>query len=126
MNQLQESRTAIRVAVLRAAHQVLDAEPKILVDPISIRLVPEACEGALRADVQRLQQAPARSLRANFVLRSRFAEDRLEEAVRRDVTQYVVLGAGLDTLAYRQPNWAHRLTIVKIDHHASQQFKIAR
>ena len=126
MNQLQESRTAIRVAVLRAAHQVLDAEPKILVDPISIRLVPEACEGALRADVQRLQQAPARSLRANFVLRSRFAEDRLEEAVRRGVTQYVVLGAGLDTLAYRQPNWAHRLTIVEIDHPASQQFKIAR
>jgi len=126
MNQLQESRTAIRVAVLRAAHQVLDGEPKILVDPISIGLVPEAAEPALRADAQRLQQAPTRSLRANFVLRSRFAEDRLEEAARRGVTQYVVLGAGLDTLAYRQPSWAHRLTIVEIDHPASQQFKIAR
>lgn len=126
MNQLQESRTAIRVAVLRAAHQVLDGEPKILVDPISIGLVPEAAEPALRAEAQRLQQAPTRSLRANFVLRSRFAEDRLEEAARRGVTQYVVLGAGLDTLAYRQPSWARRLTIVEIDHPASQQFKIAR
>jgi len=125
MDQLHASRTAIRVAVLRAAHQLLDGAPKILVDPVGIGLVPEASERAVRADAQRLQQPPIRRLRASFVLRSRFAEDCLEEAVRRGITQYVVLGAGLDTFAYRQPDWARRLTIVEIDHPASQQFKIA-
>jgi methyltransferase (TIGR00027 family) len=125
MDELQASRTAIGVAVLRAAHQLFDAEPKILVDPIAIGLVPEASEMALRADAQRLQQPFMRQMRANFVLRSRFAEDRLEAAARRGVTQYVVLGAGLDTFAYRQPTWARHLTILEIDHPASQQFKIA-
>lgn len=125
MDELQASLTAIRVAVLRAAHQLLDGEPKILVDPIGIGLVPEASEAALRADAHKLQRPSVRGSRANKVLRSRYAEDRLEEAVRRGVTQYVLLGAGLDTFAYRQPLWADRLTIVEIDHPASQKFKIA-
>jgi methyltransferase (TIGR00027 family) len=125
MSDLQASRSAIRVAVLRAAHQLLDGEPKILADPIGVGLVSEASEAALRANAQAFQQPFVRRLRANYVLRSRFAEDRLKEAVQRGVTQYVVLGAGLDTFAYRQPHWAHRLTIVEVDHPASQQFKIA-
>ena len=47
------------------------------------------------------------------------------QAARRGITQYVVVGAGLDTFAFRQPDWARRLKIVEIDHPASQQFKIA-
>jgi methyltransferase (TIGR00027 family) len=125
MREPQASRTAVGVAVLRAAHQFLDAEPKILVDPIAVGLIPEASEAALRAAVQHLQQPHMRRMRANFVLRSRFTEDRLEAASRRGVTQYVVLGAGLDTFAFRQPSWARQLTILEIDHPASQQFKIA-
>jgi len=55
----------------------------------------------------------------------RFTEDRLEEAVRRGIAQYVVLGAGLDTFGYRQPKWARNQLIIEIDHPASQRFKIA-
>jgi methyltransferase (TIGR00027 family) len=125
MGEHQASRSAIRVAVLRAAHQILDGEPKILADSIGIGLVPEASEAALRADSPRLERPTIRRLRANMVLRSRWAEDRLAVAVRAGVTQYIVLGAGLDTFAYRQPPWARRLTIIEADHPASQEFKIA-
>ncbi len=119
------SQTAIRVAALRAAHQILNGEPKILLDPVSVGLFPQATESAIRADAERLMQAPMRRIRANFVLRSRFAEDRLAEAVARGLTQYLLLGAGLDTFAYRQPDWAQALQIVEIDHPASQAFKLA-
>jgi methyltransferase (TIGR00027 family) len=119
------SKTAITTAVNRAAHQVFDDEPKILDDPISVGLVPEASESALRADALRFQEPKVRRLRANFVLRSRFAEDQLEKAANGGATQYVILGAGLDTFAYRQPHWSRALTIVEIDHPASQRFKMS-
>jgi methyltransferase (TIGR00027 family) len=119
----QASKTAITAAVNRAAHQVFDGEPKVLDDPISLALVPEAGEPALRADALRFQEPKVRRLRANLVLRSRFTEDQLQKAAKGGVTQYVILGAGLDTFAYRQPHWSRALTIVEIDHPASQQFK---
>jgi methyltransferase (TIGR00027 family) len=119
------SKTATSAAVHRAAHQVFDAEPKILDDPIAVGLVPETVESVLRLDGANFHQPNERRLRANFVLRSRFAEDQLANAAKRGVIQYVVLGAGLDTFAYRQPDWAHQLAIVEIDHPASQHFKIA-
>ena len=125
MDKPNASQTAIRVATLRAAHQILDGEPKILVDPISVGFFAQASETAIRADAARLMAAPMRRIRANFVLRSRFAEDHLAEAVARGVDQYLILGAGLDTFSYRQPSWARSLHIVEIDHPASQAFKLA-
>lgn len=62
-------------------------------------------------------------LRSHVVLRSRFAEDRLETAVARGIRQYVMLGAGGDTFAYRQPSWARELHIVEVDQSASQAEK---
>jgi methyltransferase (TIGR00027 family) len=119
------SKTAVTAAVNRAAHQVFDGKPKILDDPISVGLVPEAAESALRADALRFREPKLRRLRANLVLRSRFTEDQLQKAAKGGVTQYVILGAGLDTFAYRQPRWSRALTIVEVDHPASQQFKIS-
>src|SRR5262249_37639107 len=58
-----------------------------------------------------------------FVLRSRFAEDQLAEAVKAGVGQYVLLGAGLDPFAYRQPAWATTLRIIEVDQPASHAFK---
>ena len=60
-----------------------------------------------------------------MVLRSRFAEDRLAAAVGRGVTQYVILGAGFDTFAVRQPAWARNLRILEVDHAGTQQLKRA-
>ena len=60
------------------------------------------------------------------MLRSRYAEDRLAEAVRRGIKQYVLLGAGLDTFAYRQSEWAASLQIFEVDQPASQAEKKQR
>jgi methyltransferase (TIGR00027 family) len=113
------SRTAIRAAVLRAAHQLLDDDPKILVDPVAVRLVREL----LPVDGGELQSASLKRLRAALVLRSRYAEDVLAEASRRGMRQYVILGAGLDTFAYRQPPWARALAVFEADHPATQTWK---
>ena len=121
----EASRTALGVAALRAAHRVLDAEPWILDDPIAIRLLdPAALPKAM--DEARLQHPAARALRAHVLLRSRVAEERLEAACAEGVAQCVVLGAGLDTFAYRQPTWASVLRIFEVDHPRSQENKRAR
>ncbi len=59
----------------------------------------------------------------HVVVRSRFAEDCLEAAFERGVRQYVILGAGLDTFAWRQPAWASGLRIFEVDQAGSQQDK---
>jgi methyltransferase (TIGR00027 family) len=120
------SRTALGVAALRATHQLFDDEPKILADPISGRLVGPAALETLRGQLTELAGEARRSLRAQVLLRSRFAEDRLADAVRRGVRQAVVLGAGLDTFAYRQPDWAGALRLFEVDHPASQADKRRR
>jgi methyltransferase (TIGR00027 family) len=124
MEQLRASRTAMRVSLQRAAHQVLDDEPRVFTDPVAVGLFPEATEAAIRGRADQFLEPSRRRIRANFVLRSRHAEDCLAEAIARGFRQYVVLGAGLDTFAYRQPVWAYNIQIVEIDQPASQSFKI--
>lgn len=120
------SRTAERVAALRAAHPLLDRPPYLLDDPVAIALLDPAAVSLLRSTPERLETPGARTLRSHVLLRSRVAEDRLREATARGVRQYVVLGAGFDTFAYRQPEWAHALTITEIDQPATQSVKLAR
>lgn len=118
----EASGTAVGVAALRAAHQLIDGEPKILDDPVSPRLFyPEVLDG-LRADA-RLREPRARALRSHVVVRSRYAEDRFRDAAARGVRQHVSLGAGLDTFACRQPEWARGAVFFEVDHPASQQHK---
>ena len=64
--------------------------------------------------------------RAAVVLRSRYAEDLLAQAVDRGTTQFVILGAGLDTFAFRQPTFARKLQIYEVDHPATQAWKHQR
>jgi len=120
------SRTAVGVAASRAAHQMLDGEPKILDDPIAARLIDASDRRLIATNPPGLQEPGARRLRAHVLLRSRHAEDRLRAAARRGVGQCVILGAGLDTFAYRQPNWARRLRIFEVDHPSTQADKRAR
>jgi len=117
------SRTALGVAALRAVHQLIDGEPKILDDPIAALLLDDDDGRQLLARVRELDVV---AMRSHVVLRSRFAEERLAEAMRRGVRQCVVLGAGFDTFAYRQPDWARRLRIHEVDHLATQTEKRRR
>jgi methyltransferase (TIGR00027 family) len=117
------STTALGVAWLRAAHQILDDEPRVLVDPVVVPLLGPRAETHVRAREAAYRTPGLSALRAHVVLRSRFTEDRLQRAVERGVRQYVLLGAGFDTFAYRQPEWARVLRIIEVDQPASQQAK---
>jgi len=58
--------------------------------------------------------------------RSRYTEDSLEQAIREGVRQYLILGAGLDTFAYRRPDLSDRLQVLELDHPATQAIKRER
>jgi methyltransferase (TIGR00027 family) len=112
------SKTALRVAIRRAAHQLME-QPRILNDPIAVRLLGP---GYAR-DMERASHRVARDFRAFMAARSRYAEDRLADAVANGVAQYVILGAGLDTFAYRNP--FPSLRVFEVDFPATQEWKRA-
>jgi methyltransferase (TIGR00027 family) len=125
MRDARPSATAYRVAIRRAAHQVLD-NPKVLDDPIALRIVGREAAGPLRDGSDDQQGRFARAVRAFMVARSRYAEDELALAIARGATQYVILGAGLDTFAYRNPYAAGALRVFEVDHPATQEWKRGR
>lgn len=117
----QFSRTALGAAGRRAAHQVLEGG-RVFADPLALRILGPDADGAVaeaRAD-------PAlRGLRLYVAVRSRFAEDAAKRAIARGVRQIVVLGAGLDTFAYRvEP--VEGLRVTEVDHPATQAEKRRR
>jgi methyltransferase (TIGR00027 family) len=118
------SRTALAVATLRAVHQVLD-DPLVLADPFALAILGPDRAAALRADPSAFDDPQARGLRGTVVVRSRFAEDELTRAVATGTRQYVVLGAGLDTFACRNPFVAQGLKVFEVDHPATQTWKRA-
>lgn len=123
---MSASRTALGVAVLRAAHQVLDAKPLILDDPVALPLLDPDTRAWVRGAPEELQSAPARGLRGHVVTRSRVAEDRLLTSLARGVTQYVILGAGYDTFAYRQSPATAHVRIFEVDQAGTQDDKRRR
>jgi methyltransferase (TIGR00027 family) len=126
---MQESRpssTANRVAMRRAAHQLLDDDPKVLNDPIAVQILSPKSRERLTDEPVFMPAAAARYMRAFMVARSRFAEDELARAIAHGATQYVVLGAGLDTFAYRHRYPESALRVFEVDHPATQAWKRER
>jgi methyltransferase (TIGR00027 family) len=123
MIEAQPSKTALRVALRRAAHQVHDAKPLVFDDPLAVRILgPEYAEEIKRTP-DSIKQPFSAGLRAFMVGRARLAEDTLAAAVRDlGVTQYLVLGAGLDTFACRNPY--SRVRVFEVDHPATQAWKL--
>ena len=120
----QPSRTAERVAIERAAHQVVDS-PLVLRDPLALRIIAADRAALLQAHPERHDLSPInRITRAIVVVRSRIAEDEIARAAAGGVTQYVILGAGLDTFAYR--NALPAVRVFEVDHAATQQRKHQR
>jgi methyltransferase (TIGR00027 family) len=118
------SRTALGVALRRAAHQLLD-HPKVFDDPLAVAIA--GGEDAVRAEIaEREYSTLAPFIRAFMAVRSRLAEDELAAAMARGVAQYVVLGAGLDTFAYRQRFASAELRVFEVDHPETQAWKRER
>ncbi len=115
------SRTALGAAAHRAVHQVLE-RGFIFADPLAVRILGVDADAAMR-DAE--NDPSQRRLRLFIAVRTRFAEDALTAAVDRGVRQLVVLGAGLDTCAYRSA-FGERLRIFEVDHPATQAWKRQR
>jgi len=122
MQQGQPSRTALGAARHRAAHQVLE-RGFIFSDPLALRILGADADAAVR-DAE--GDPDRRLLRLFIAVRTRFAEDALAAAMARGVRQLVVLGAGLDTYAYRSDAVERGLRIFEVDHPATQEWKRRR
>jgi methyltransferase (TIGR00027 family) len=123
MLEAKPSRTAMRVAMHRAAHQLFDSAPRVLDDPVAVPIIGAGALSRLQSDADQRDGFVPRALRAFMVARSRFAEDELLRAVARGTAQYVVLGAGLDTFAYRRPATAAHVRVFEVDHPSTQAWK---
>ncbi|MEV4152599.1 class I SAM-dependent methyltransferase [Nocardia salmonicida] len=121
------SRTALTTAYARAYHQIAD-RPLILTDPVAARLLgvtaDELTAWAQPTGDRRGVEVDDRARRLFFAARARFAEDRVAAAVAAGTRQVVVLGAGLDTFAYRNPH--PELRVFEVDHPATQAWKRER
>ncbi len=106
----QPGNTAVRTALWRALHVQVDARPYILEDEIGLQLVAPPHDWQHRPDMKFTKR-----LRASVIARARFIEDLIIEQSKRGITQYVILGAGLDTFAQRKPIIASKLQIYEID-----------
>jgi methyltransferase (TIGR00027 family) len=152
MKEDQASFTAMLVAYMRAYHAMHDT-PKIFDDFLAYHLIPEdkraLIEQYLSGWNEQLNDTEHAKLRsdhttssslmqiinniineqkwaAQLFSRSRYAEDTLEKAIKQGVKQYVILGAGMDTFAFRQPEMMKKLEVFEVDHPATQEFKLHR
>ncbi|WP_416531778.1 class I SAM-dependent methyltransferase [Streptomyces coelicoflavus] len=116
----QPDNTAVRTALWRAMHLQVDPPPHVIEDEIGLQLVAPGDDWRDRPDMD--PQATS-GFRAAIVARARFIEDLIAEQADRGVTQYVILGAGLDTFAQRKPELASRLRIFEIDQPGTQAWK---
>jgi methyltransferase (TIGR00027 family) len=118
------SQTALTAAAARAAHLIVDDEPAIFADDLATALLGERADefiGYHRAHGTHLVLSSAR---AQVVCRSRFTEAHLAACVRDGTTQYVILGAGLDSFAYRtDPAPGGPARVFEVDHPGTQDWK---
>ena len=147
MKENQASFTAMSVAYMRAYHSMHDT-PKIFDDFLAYDLIPEEKRALIEQHLieqyvtwdQQLNDTEntasiydriiiSESLMQainNVISRARYTEDTLEEAFRQGIKQYVILGAGMDTFAFRRPEMLEELEVFEVDHPATQKFKLNR
>ena len=115
--------SAVRVALWRALHVEVDASPHVIRDTIGLELVAPDDNWRSRPD---MDPEGTRGFRAGIVARARFVDDLVTEQAALGVTQYLILGAGLDTFAQRRPGIASRIRIFEIDQPETQAWKRQR
>ncbi len=140
MDEKKASMTAVVTAFIRAYHAADDG-PKVFDDFMARELftseerrqigsnlaqcLPVFEPGRAAADMSEAEALDAvmRHQMSTVLCRSRYAEESLDAAVASGATQYVILGAGMDTHAFRRPDLAGRLTVFEVDHPATQALK---
>lgn len=119
----EPSQTAMIVAGARESHRSEDLPPWILDDPYALVLLGPAWIELRARSKARVREPLRRRTRASLVVRSRYAEDRL---LNGEFEQYVILGAGLDSFAWRRPDLVGPLRVFEIDHPSTQAWKRSR
>lgn len=122
-NKVGPENTAARVALWRALHVQIDAPPHVIKDEIGLQLVAPPDGWKNRGDMHPIGTS---QFRASIVARARFIEELVEERAAHGVSQYVILGAGLDTFAQRRPELAARLHVFEVDQPGPQAWKRQR
>ncbi|MGU7768919.1 class I SAM-dependent methyltransferase [Burkholderia sp. MR1-5-21] len=122
-HEISPDSTAARVALWRALHAEIDARPPVLEDDIGLRLLAPEPGWQQRGD---MDPQFTRPFRASIVARARFIEDLVVEQAARGTTQYVILGAGLDSFAQRRPDVASGLHVFEVDRPGPQAWKRQR
>lgn len=145
MEEERVSQMSLGTAFIRGYHWLYDI-PKIFDDPLAFSLVSEAERSGIAGHlITRLRTIDpssaasssnsARALQRMLQLwstaptvlsRARYAEDALWKAVGNGVKQYVILGAGMDTFAFRYKEMLEGLKVFEVDHPATQAFKRER
>jgi methyltransferase (TIGR00027 family) len=141
MKENQASFSAMTTAYIRAYHSMYDT-PKIFDDFLAYRLIPQEVRALIEQGMKKDKQLDESErttvlssdkttfaslmLSTNVLSRARYTEDALEKAVNQGIKQYVILGAGMDTFAFRRPDLMERLKVFEIDHPATQEFKLHR
>jgi methyltransferase (TIGR00027 family) len=116
------SASALTSAAARAAHLIVDKEPYIFADTLASAMLGNQAEELLSFHRLHGDHAVLSGARAQATCRSRYAEEHLAAAAERGVRQYLILGAGLDTFAYRSP-LASAVRVIEVDHPATQDWK---
>lgn len=113
--------TAVRTALWRALHTQIDEKPLVFEDSVGLELVSPQDGWQQRPDMKFTKR-----IRASIVARARFIEDFIIEQSGKGISQYIILGAGLDTFAQRQPEVASKLQIFEIDQPGTLNWKQSR
>lgn len=113
--------TAVRVALWRALHLLVDPPPHIIEDEIGLNLIAPEDGWQQRPDMKFTAR-----IRASIVARARFIEDLILDQIKQGISQYVLLGAGLDTFAQRNPDVLSKLKIFEIDQPETLNWKYQR
>lgn len=114
--------TALRTALWRALHVLTDPAPHVFEDVIGLQLAAPEDGWQQRPDMS----AFTRPFQASILARARFVEDLAEARASAGITQFVILGAGLDTFAQRRPELASRMAVFEIDQPSPQAWKRRR
>jgi methyltransferase (TIGR00027 family) len=119
----EPDQTAVRTALWRALHVELDPAPHVLEDEVGLRLADPPDGWRARPDMDPVFTS---GFRAAMVVRARFIEDLVAERAASGTSQYVLLGAGLDTFAQRRPDLAAGLRVFEVDQPGTQEWKRQR
>lgn len=143
MNENTASVTSMVTAFSRVYHSLNDS-PKIFDDFLAVKLFSNEeftffsekladslkflnpAEAAACKDHEAALKCVMRYNAPTTLSRSRYTEDLLENCIRNGISQYIILGAGLDTFAYRRPDFKEKLQVFEVDHPATQDNKKER